>query len=688
MNLAKEFLPISREDLKKRNIDQLDYIIVTGDAYVDHPSFGTAIIGRTLESQGFTVGVIAQPDWHTADDFKKLGMPKYAFLVNSGNIDSMVNHYTAAKKRRREDLYSPGGESGHRPDRAVVVYCNRIREAYKNAPIIIGGIEASLRRFAHYDYWSDKVRRSLLLDSKADLLIYGMGEKPIIQIAEMLNYGSSIENLTNIKGTCYLTKTLDKVKDYVEIPSFEEVSTDKMAYNEAYKVEYNEQDPVRGKILVQKHGDRYLVQNIQQEPLTNEEMDFTYDLPYMRTYHPIYEEKGGIPAIREVEFSITSHRGCYGSCAFCALTFHQGRIIQTRGQDSVVDEAKLLTKLPNFKGYIHDVGGPTANFRHRACKVQEKHGACKTKQCMFPAPCKNLIIDHSEYLELLRKVRSIDGIKKVFVRSGIRYDYLIHDKNDEFFKELCKHHISGQLKVAPEHVTPRVLAQMGKPTREIYDRFVNKYHETNKKVNMNQFLVPYLMSSHPGSDLHAAIELAQYVKSMGYTPEQVQDFYPTPGSLSTTIYYTGVNPLTGEEVYTPLTQEEKNMQRALIQFAVPTNYNTVKKALLKAGRVDLIGNGKDCLIGNAPPRPSKGKGDKKKSFGSNGFSGTNKNKDRDDKPSANKSKENKGNENKTRDGKPKENKSAGKNTSNRPANNKQGGKAKSFGNPKNKKTRK
>lgn len=610
MKLAKDFLPICKEDLKKRNIDVLDFVLVTGDAYVDHPSFGTAIIARTLESQGFTVGIIAQPDWHSPEDFKRLGKPKYGFLVNSGNIDSMVNHYTAAKKRRHDDFYSPGGKSGYRPDRAVIVYCNRIREAYKDIPIVIGGIEASLRRFAHYDYWDNKVRRSILVDSKADLLVYGMGEKTIIQIAEMLKYGAKINSITNLRGTCYLTKDISSLDGYLTIPSFEETFEDKIAYGEAHKVQNLEQDPIRGKGVIQKHGDRYLVQNPPQVPLTNEEMDLTYNLPYMRNYHPIYEAQGGIPAIKEVKFSITSHRGCYGSCSFCALTFHQGRIIQTRNADSIVDEAKLLTTLPDFKGYIHDVGGPTADFRNRACNVQEKHGACRTKQCMFPKPCKNLIVDHNEYLGVLRRVRAVDGIKKVFVRSGLRYDYMIYDKDDTFFKELCEHHISGQLKVAPEHVTPRVLAQMGKPTREVYDRFVKKYFDVNKKLNKKQFLVPYLMSSHPGSDLDAAIELAQYVKSMGYTPEQVQDFYPTPGSLSTAIYYTGFNPLTGEKVYTPKTQEEKNMQRALIQFAVPKNYELVKKALLKAGREDLIGNGKDCLIPANPPRNRNGKAPK------------------------------------------------------------------------------
>lgn len=605
MKLAKNFLPICKDDLKKQKITKLDFIIVTGDAYVDHPSFGTAIIARTLEFHGFTVGIIAQPNWQNSEDFKKLGAPKYAFLVNSGNIDSMVNHYTASKKRRHDDLYSPGGKSGFRPDRAVIVYCNRIREAFKDIPIILGGIEASLRRFAHYDYWSDKVRRSILFDSKADLLSYGMGEKTIIQIAEMFKYGSKIENITNIKGTCYLTKNIEGIQNYIEVPSYEEVLEKKQAYGEAYKLESFEQDPIRGKTIIQKHGDRYLVQNSPQLPLTNQEMDQTYNLPYMRTYHPIYEKDGGIPAIQEVKFSITSHRGCYGSCSFCALTFHQGRIIQTRNSDSIVDEAKLLTTLPDFKGYIHDIGGPTANFRHKSCKTQLSNGTCKNKQCMFPKPCNNLVIDHKEYLSVLKKVRELPNIKKVFVRSGIRYDYLIYDKDNTFFKELCMYHISGQLKVAPEHVTPRVLAQMGKPTREVYDKFANKYFEINQKIDKKQFLVPYLMSSHPGSDLDAAIELAEYVKNMGYTPEQVQDFYPTPGSLSTTIYYTGFNPITGEKVYTPKTQEEKNMQRALIQFAVPKNYAIVKKALLKAGRGDLIGSSKNCLIQNYPPKNDK-----------------------------------------------------------------------------------
>ncbi|MBC2581521.1 YgiQ family radical SAM protein [Clostridium sp. DJ247] len=605
MILNNKFLPVNKEDLRARNISELDFIVITGDAYVDHPSFGTAIISRVLENEGFTVGIIAQPDWHNVEDFRKLGKPKLGFLINSGNIDSMVNHYTASKKRRHDDLYSPNGKSGYRPDRAVIVYSNKAREAYKDVPIIIGGIEASLRRFAHYDYWDNKVRRSILLDSKADLLLYGMGEKTVIQVANLLKYGMSIYKVTDVRGTVYPAKEILGLTNFVEVPTFEEVSTNKKAYAESYKLEYYEQDAMRGKILVQKHGDKYIVQNPPQFSLTEEEMDMVYNLPYTRTYHPMYEAQGGIPAIKEVSFSITSHRGCFGGCSFCALTFHQGRTIQNRSQQSIVDEAKLLTTLKDFKGYIHDIGGPTANFRHKACKQQEAAGVCKNRQCMSPTPCKNLIVDHKEYLSLLRQVRKLPGIKKVFIRSGIRYDYLTYDKNTDFFEELCKHHISGQLKVAPEHVSDKVLKQMGKPKREIYDRFRKKYFDINKKLNQNQYLVPYLMSSHPGSDLDASIELAQYIKEMGYTPEQVQDFYPTPGSLSTTMYYAGINPLTGENVYVPKEQKEKNMQRALMQFSIPENYNLVKEALMKAGREDLIGNGQKCLIPSTAPRPSR-----------------------------------------------------------------------------------
>ena len=605
MDLNKKFMPITKKDMVERGIEVLDFIIVTGDAYVDHPSFGTAVIGRTLEAEGFTVGIIPQPRWNDAEDFKVLGRPRLAFLVNSGNIDSMVNHYTASKKRRNDDFYSPGGKSGHRPDRALIVYCNRIREAFKDIPVIIGGIEASLRRFAHYDYWDNKVRRSVLLDTRADLLIYGMGEKTVIQVANLLSYGMSLTSMTEVRGTVYASNDISKVKDFVEAPAFEAAAKDTKAFAESFKLEYHEQDPIRGKTVIQKHGDRYIVQNPPQFPLTVEEMDTSYNLPYTRTYHPIYEKAGGIPAIDEVKFSITSHRGCYGSCSFCALTFHQGRIIQNRSQESILEEAKLLTTMKDFKGYIHDIGGPTANFRHKSCKLQEEHGTCKNKQCMSPKPCKNLIVSHKEYLDLLRKVRKLPGIKKVFIRSGIRYDYLSYDKNLDFFEELCEHHISGQLKVAPEHVSNRVLSQMGKPGREVYDKFASKYFEINKKLKKEQYLVPYLMSSHPGSDLNAAIELALYIKEMGHVPEQVQDFYPTPGSLSTAMYYTGFNPLSGEKVYVPKTAEEKNMQRALLQYNKPENYDLVKKALIKANREDLIGNGPKCLIPLSPPRRKK-----------------------------------------------------------------------------------
>ncbi|KYH29088.1 YgiQ family radical SAM protein [Clostridium colicanis] len=604
MRLNKKFLPVSKEDLKARNIDQLDFVIITGDAYVDHPSFGTAIIGRVLEHEGFNVGIIAQPDWHSVDDFKKLGKPKYGFLINSGNMDSLVSNYTVSKKKRHYDVFSPGGKGGHRPDRALIVYCNRAREAYNGVPIIIGGLEASLRRFAHYDYWDDKIRRSILVDCKADLLIYGMGEKTIIQIANLLRYGMDIKNITNVRGTVYISNSLENIEDYIEVPSFEECVNSKKAYADSFKIQYYEQDSINGRTIVQKHGNRYIVQNRPQEALTQSEMDTVYGLAYARNYHPMYEKDGGIPAINEIKFSITSHRGCYGGCSFCALNFHQGRSIQNRSQESIINEAKLLTTLDDFKGYIHDIGGPTANFRHRACDHQKKHGVCKNRQCLFPTPCKNLKVDHSEYLDLLRKVRKLPGIKKVFIRSGIRFDYLIQDKNDTFLRELCEHHISGQLKVAPEHINDKVLEAMGKPKNDVYEKFQKKYEAMNKKLCKKQFLVPYLISSHPGSDLDAAIELALYIKTMGHNPEQVQDFYPTPGSLSTAMYYTGINPLTGEKIYVPKTPEEKSMQRALLQFSKPENYSLVKKALIKAGREDLIGFGKNCLI---PPRPIKGK---------------------------------------------------------------------------------
>lgn len=593
----KDFLPVSLDDMKKRNIDALDFVFITGDAYIDHPSFGTAIIARVLEKEGFNVGIIPQPDWNNIDEFKKLGKPKLAFLINSGNIDSMVNHYSVSKHRRNKDMYTPNGEIGKRPDRAVIVYSNKAREAYKDVPVIIGGIEASLRRFAHYDYWQDKVRRSILLDSKADILSYGMGEKSIVQIANLLRYGKSIKDIKDIRGTCFIDKAADLKDNCIMLPSYEEILESKNNYNKAFKIENEEQNPLEGKALAQKHGDVYVVQNPPQLPLTEEEMDIVYSLNYRRGPHPMY--KGSeIPAIEEVKFSITSHRGCFGSCAFCALTFHQGRIISKRSQSSILDEAKALTKLSEFKGYIHDVGGPTANFRNRACSLQDKNGVCKDRQCLYPAPCKNLRIDHNEYLELLRKLRKIEGVKKVFIRSGIRYDYLIYDKDDTFLKELCEYHISGQLKVAPEHISDKVLSVMRKPGFKVYKKFMDKYNAENKRLNKKQYLVPYLMSSHPGCDLNEAIKLAQFIKELGYMPEQVQDFYPTPGSLSTAIYYTGVNPLTGEQVYVPKSQKEKNMQRALLQFNKKENYKLVHEALTKAGRLDLIGNSKNALIKN------------------------------------------------------------------------------------------
>jgi uncharacterized radical SAM protein YgiQ len=595
------FLPISKKDMAERGWNELDFILISGEAYVDHPSFGGAIISRLLEHEGYRVGIIALPDWKGTSDFKILGRPRLAFLISSGVIDSMVNHYTASKKIRSEDAYAPGGQAGLRPDRAVIVYANRVREAYKNVPVIIGGIEASLRRFAHYDYWDDAVRRSILVDSRADILVYGMGEKPIVDIAARLSGGAAVSEVTDIRGTAVLhsisQQSLQELgPDQIVIPSFDEVKNDKKRYAEAFLVQYQEQDPIRGKAIIQLHGDRYLVQNPPALPLTEPEMDQVYALPYQRTYHPIYEAAGGVPAIREVEFSITSHRGCFGGCSFCALNFHQGRIIQKRSQSSIINEAKKLIWIENFKGYIHDVGGPTANFRNRACEKQEKSGVCKEQQCMTDGGCKNLIVDHREYLQLLRKLREIPEIKKVFIRSGIRYDYLMLDKNDEFFEELCQHHVSGQLKVAPEHVVDKVLQRMGKPSRKVYDQFVKKFKAINEKLGKDQYLVPYLISSHPGSDLSAAVELAEYLRDLHHTPEQVQDFYPTPGSLSTCMFYTGLDPRTMEEVYVPKSPKEKAMQRALLQFRRPQNDKLVYEALVLAGRTDLIGYGPKCLI--------------------------------------------------------------------------------------------
>ncbi len=591
-----DFLPISKTDMKKRGWNELDFVFVTGDAYVDHPSFGTAIISRLLERFGYKVGIIAQPDWKDINNFKKLGRPKLAFLVNSGNIDSMVNHYTSLKKRRKKDVYSPGGEAGKRPDRAVIVYGNKIREAYKDVPIIIGGIESSLRRLAHYDYWDNKIRRSVLLDSGADLLIYGMGERQIIQIAEALESGIPISEITYINGTVYKTKDSDRPYKPIVLPSYEEIVSSKEKYAESFKIQYENTDAVSGETLVEKYENLFIVQNPPVMHLTKQEMDDIYDTKYMRTYHPIYEKMGGIPGIKEVKYSIISQRGCFGGCNFCALTFHQGRVIQARSHQSIVKEAEEFVKDSEFKGYIHDIGGPTANFRKKSCIKQENYGVCKNKQCLFPKPCENLVIDHTDYIELLKKVRNIEGVKKVFVRSGVRYDYVMYDKKSDFTYELCKNHISGQLKIAPEHVSNRVLECMGKPPINIYNSFLDKYKKTNDKLGKKQFVVPYFISGHPGSTLEDAVKLAEYIRDMGHIPEQVQDFYPTPGTVSTCMYYTGINPLNMEKVYVPKSFEEKKMQRALMQYNKKENYKLVYKALIKANRFDLIGNNKKSLI--------------------------------------------------------------------------------------------
>ncbi len=597
---AKDFLPISKEDMQKRGWDALDFILVTGDAYVDHPSFGAAIISRILEKEGYRVGIIAQPDWRNRKDFQRLGRPRLGWLVTSGNIDSMVNHYSAAKKRRSRDAYSPGGQAGLRPDRASIVYANRCREAFKGAPVIMGGIEASLRRFAHYDYWSDQVRRSVLVDGKADLLVYGMGEQAIRQIALGLKEGRSIEELSNIRGIVYTANSLEGLENNLMLAGYEETARDKGKYAEAFMLQYNNQDPVRGKTLVQPHADVYVVQTPPARPLTQGELDAVYALPYMGTYHPVYEVQGGVPAIEEVEFSLVSSRGCFGSCSFCALTFHQGRIIQSRSRESIITEAKKFTWNPRFKGYIHDVGGPTANFRQPACSHQTQRGACAHRQCLFPRPCQELVVDHADYLSLLRELRKLPGIKKVFVRSGVRYDYVLADSSREFLRELCEHHVSGQLKVAPEHISAKVLEKMGKPGRRVYDSFVSEYFATSRQLGKEQYLVPYFMSSHPGSGLREAVELAEYIRDMGYNPEQVQDFIPTPGTLSTCMYYTGLDPRNMEKVYVPKNPHEKAMQRALLQYRNPKNYRLVLEALQKAGRRDLIGYGPKSLI--PPPK--------------------------------------------------------------------------------------
>ncbi|MCR5629689.1 YgiQ family radical SAM protein [Eubacterium sp.] len=607
----RDFLPISKKDMKNRGWDECDFVYVIGDAYVDHPSFGHAIISRVLESFGYKVGIISQPDWKNKESINILGKPRLGFLVMGGNMDSMVNHYSVSKKRRAVDAFSPGGVMGKRPDYATIVYCNLIRQTYKDVPIIVGGIESSLRRLSHYDYWSNKVKRSLLLDSGADLLIYGMGEKSVVEVADALNSGIDVKDITYIDGTVYKTKDLENVYDYTMLPTFDDVVLSKEEYAKSFYIQYQNTDPYSGKRLVEKYKDYlYVVQNPPAKPLTQMEMDDVYDLPYMRTYHPSYEKDGGIPAISEVKFSLVSNRGCFGGCNFCALTFHQGRIIQTRSHESIIKEAKLLVEDKDFKGYIHDVGGPTANFRHKACKKQETHGACPNKQCLFPKPCNNLYVDHKDYISLLRKLRKIPKVKKVFVRSGIRFDYLMADKDDTFLKELVENHISGQLKVAPEHICDNVLNLLGKPSNNVYEGFVKKYEQMNKKLGKKQFLVPYLMSSHPGSTLENAIELAEYIRDMGYLPEQVQDFYPTPATISTCMYYTGLDPRTMKKVYITSSPHEKAMQRALVQYRKPENYDLVKEALLKCGRNDLIGFDKNCLI---PPRKISGNGKNKNS---------------------------------------------------------------------------
>lgn len=604
--MENKFLPICKEDMIERGWDECDFVLVTGDAYVDHHSFGTAIISRVLEHAGYKVGIIAQPNWKTTEDFRKLGKPRLGFLVNGGNMDPMVNHYSVSKRQRDKDLYSPGGEMGHRPDRATIVYCNRIREAYGDIPLVIGGIEASLRRFAHYDYWSDQVRKSILVDSGADLLVYGMSERQIVKVADAINDGFDPKYISFIDGTCYMADSLDEVYvDYVLTPSFEEIKKDKVKFAQAFKIQEAEQDPFRGKAIVQPHGNKFMVQNKPEPPLTREELDEVYALPYTKNYHPSYEAKGGIPALNEVKFSIVSSRGCFGSCSFCAITFHQGRAVQSRSHESILEEAKEITHLPDFKGYIHDVGGPTANFRQEACKKQitEGKGGCKHRQCLDPSPCKNLNVDHNDYISLLRKVRQVPGIKKAFVRSGIRYDYVMADKDNTFMRELIKHHVSGQLKVAPEHVAEEVLYYMQKPAGETYDRFRQKFFAMNEQIGLKQYLIPYLMSSHPGSTLNSAIELAEYLRDIKYQPEQVQDFYPTPGTLSTTMFYTGLDPRTMKEVYVPKSKTEKAMQRALLQYSAPRNYDLVHRALVEAGREDLIGFGPRCLI---KPKEARG----------------------------------------------------------------------------------
>ena len=598
-----EFLPISKKDMDARGWTQCDFVYIIGDAYVDHPSFGHAIISRVLEDAGYKVGILSQPDWRDPASVTALGEPRLGFLVSGGNMDSMVNHYSVSKKHRQTDAFTPGGVMGKRPDYAVTVYCNLIRRTYKKTPIIIGGIEASLRRLAHYDYWSDKLKRSILLDAQADLLLYGMGERSIVEVADALNDGMDIHDVTYIDGTVFRVREPDPNLPCLRLPDYASLAADPRKYAESFYLQYCNTDPFSARRLLEPYGEHeFVVQNPPQKPLSQEEMDRVYGLPYCRTYHPSYEKQGGVPAISEVRFSLASNRGCFGACSFCALTFHQGRIIQTRSHESLLAEAEAMTHEKDFKGYIHDVGGPTANFRQPACKKQLTKGACPNRQCLFPEPCKNMIADHSDYVALLRKLRKLPGVKKVFIRSGIRFDYLLADKSETFFHELVRYHISGQLKVAPEHVSDHVLEKMGKPRHAVYLRFLEKYKKINEQEHMKQFVVPSLMSSHPGCTLRDAVELAEYLRDTGHEPEQVQDFYPTPSTLSTVMYYTGLDPRTMEKVYVPKNPHEKAMQRALMQYRNPANYALVKEALVKAGRTDLIGFTPQCLIRPYPPK--------------------------------------------------------------------------------------
>ena len=600
--MKQDFLPISREDMEKQGIEKLDFVYVIGDAYVDHPSFGHAIISRLLQDRGYTVGIISQPDWKNPESIGILGEPRLAFLVSAGNMDSMVNHYAVSRKHRQRDAYTPGGVMGRRPDRAVMVYCNLIRQTYKHTPIIAGGIEASLRRLAHYDYWSDSLRRSLLMDCGADLISYGMGERSILEIAQALDGGIDVKDITYVAGTCFKTKQIETVYDCEMLPSYEEIREDKKRFAESFYRQYCSTDPFSGKRLAERYGTVYVVQNPPAKPLSTREMDEVYGLPYCRTWHPSYDKEGGVPALSEVKFSLVSNRGCFGGCSFCALTFHQGRIVQTRSHESILREAKLMTEEKDFKGYIHDVGGPTANFRQPSCQKQLTEGVCRNRQCLFPAPCRNLTVSHKDYVSLLRKLRKLPGVKKVFIRSGIRFDYVMADPDDEFLRELVKYHVSGQLKVAPEHVSGRVLEKMGKPAHSVYEAFVKKYKAVNRDCGMEQYLVPYLMSSHPGCTMKEAVELAEYLRDLGHMPEQVQDFYPTPSTISTCMYYTGLDPRTMEPVYVPKNPHEKALQRALMQYRNPKNRALVEEALRLARREDLIGWGPGCLI-----RPEKGK---------------------------------------------------------------------------------